>query len=225
MTGVHRATTNGNGPPADSPRLFLASASPRRRELLTAAGYRFEVRPAPVTESASAQLTAAELVCLNARRKARVGSSGVRASSVPGLPSFAVVLGADTLVSLDGAVLGKPRDRADAFAMLSRLAGRTHEVLTGVCLLPVGSGNAPRAWVESTTVTFRALRADDIRAYLARIDPLDKAGAYAAQEHGAEIIAETTGSWSNVLGLPMESLSRELTALGIRTEKGKAPTG
>ena len=191
------------------PRLFLASGSPRRRELLTAAGYRFELCPAPVAESASGQLTARELVRLNARRKAR--------ATVHLLPATgpAVVLGADTLVSLDGAVLGKPRDQDEAFAMLSRLAGRTHEVVTGVCLLPTGGESPAREWVERTAVTFRALGPDDLRAYLARINPLDKAGAYAAQEHGADVIAATTGSWTNVIGLPMESLRRELAALGI----------
>ena len=193
------------------PRLFLASGSPRRRELLAAAGYRFEPCPAPVSESASGQLTAPELVRLNARRKARAGARLLPAATGPA----AIVLGADTLVSLDGAVLGKPRDLGEAFAMLSRLAGRTHEVFTGVCLLPTGGGGPAREWVERTTVTFRALGADDLRAYLARINPLDKAGAYAAQEHGADIIAATAGSWTNVMGLPMESLGRELAALGV----------
>ncbi len=196
--------------PLAAPRLFLASRSPRRRELLTAAGYQFEVCPAPATESVSAQLTAAELVRLNARRKARAGASRLPPTAAP-----AVILGADTLVSLGDAVLGKPGDLAEAFGMLSRLAGRTHEVFTGMCLLP--SGNVPaREWVERTAVTFRARDADGIRAYRGRIDPLDKAGAYAAQEHGADIIAAMEGSWSNVLGLPVESLARELAALGLR---------
>lgn len=196
---------------AAAPRLFLASSSPRRRELLTTAGYRFEVCPALVDESVSGQLTAAELVRLNARRKARAGVGGL--SGI--VPDPAVVLGADTLVSLDDAVLGKPRDVAEAFGMLSRLAGRSHEVLTGVCLLPVGGTGPAREWVERTAVTFRPLDAGGIRAYLARINPLDKAGAYAAQEHGADIIAGTNGSWTNVMGLPMESLERELAALRV----------
>lgn len=198
------------------PRLCLASGSPRRRELLTAAGYPFELCAAPVTESVSGQLTAAELVRLNARRKARAGAKGLPAGMVGAAGSAAVVLGADTVVSLGETVLGKPRDRAEAFGMVSRLAGRTHEVLTGVCLLPVGGEKLrAREWVERTAVTFRSLDARAIRAYLGRIDPLDKAGAYAAQEHGADIIAATEGSWTNVMGLPMESLGRELRALGV----------
>ena len=179
--------------------------------MLTAAGYHFDLCPAPVTESASGQLTAPELVRLNAGRKARA------AAHFLAVEAPAVVLGVDTLVSLDGAVLGKPRDREEAFTMLARLTGRTHEVFTGVCLRPTGGGGngSAREWVERTTVTFRELGADDLRAYLARINPLDKAGAYAAQEHGADLIAATVGSWTNVIGLPMESLARELAALGI----------
>ena len=142
-------------------------------------------------ESVSGQLTAAELVRLNARRKARAGAHFLSADTAP-----AVVLGADTLVSLEGAVLGKPQDLDEAFDMLSRLVGRTHEVLTGVCLLPGGEGAGPICeWVERTAVTFHPLDPGGIRAYLARINPLDKAGAYAAQEHGADIIAATAGSW------------------------------
>lgn len=196
---------------AAAPRLLLASGSPRRRELLLAAGYRFEVGPAPVEESVSGQLTAAELVRLNARRKVRAGALFLPRAAPP-----TVVLGADTLVSLDGLVLGKPRDLEEAFTMLARLVGRTHEVITGVCLLPRGEGAGPaRAWVERTAVTFCALDAGGIHAYLARINPLDKAGAYAAQEHGSSIIAATAGSWSNVVGLPMESVSKNLAELGM----------
>ncbi len=202
-------------PAAVAPRLLLASGSPRRRELLTAAGYQFEVAPAPVEESVSGQLTAAELVRLNARRKARAGARLLSATAGP-----VVVLGADTLVSLEGAVLGKPRDLQEAFAMLARLVGRTHEVLTGVCLFSKGEAAGPiREWVERTAVTFRQLDEKGIRAYLARINPLDKAGAYAAQEHGSDIVASTAGSWSNVVGLPMESVREALAGLGIVADR------
>ena len=197
--------------PVAAPRLYLASGSPRRRELLANAGYRFELRPAPVTESASAQLTPVELVRLNARRKARAGVVQLGVNAPPG-----VVLGADTLVALENTALGKPRDMSEAFRMISRLAGRSHDVLTGVCLIPVTGSSLPvREWVERTTVTFRALDPGAIRAYLTRIDPLDKAGAYAAQEHGADIIAATRGSWTNIMGLPMESLQQELAAFNV----------
>ena len=199
-----------------APRLLLASSSPRRRELLTAAGYRFEVCPVPVEESVSGQLTAAELARLNARRKARAGARCLPEEDL----APTVVLSADTLVSLDGLVFGKPRDLEQAFSMLTRLVGRTHEVFTGVCLLPRGGGAGPtQEWVERTAVTFRSLDEQGLRAYLARINPLDKAGAYAAQEHGSDIIAATAGSWSNVVGLPMESLGKALAELGILVDR------
>lgn len=200
------------------PRLLLASASPRRRDLLQAAGYRFEVCPAPVNESAASFLTAVECVRLNARLKARAGLP-----PSPGCPPT-LVLAADTLVNLGSEALGKPRDMVEAFGMLSRLSGRTHEVFTGVCLWPT-DGSRIVEFVERTAVTFRALDAPAIRAYLARINPLDKAGAYAAQEHGRDIIAAVDGSWTNVLGLPMETLGKLLALRGLRPFCPHAPPG
>ncbi len=122
-----------------------------------------------------------------------------------------MVIGADTLVYIDGEPLGKPRDFPEAERMLARLVGRTHEVCTGVCI----RRDAPSKKVlfhVVTEVTFLALDEGEIRDYLALINPLDKAGAYAAQEHGERIIARTIGSWTNVVGLPMERLREELTA-------------
>lgn len=187
-------------------QLVLASASPRRRRLLAEHGYQVEVRPADIEESTAAWLTARELVLLNAVRKCLAV-----AVKRPG----EVTLGVDTLVALDGAALGKPLDLDHAREMLARLSGREHQVFSGVCLI---GENLRVTFVEETRVTFRPLERTDIEAYLALIDPLDKAGSYAAQEHHEMIIARTEGSWSNILGLPMERLSRVLVEeFGIRS--------
>ncbi len=187
-------------PNAAPPPLVLASASPRRRDLLTTYGYEFVTAAATVEESTAAWMSARELVLLNAGRKS-AARRGWRAG--------AVVLGVDTLVSLDGRTLGKPRDLPEAAGMLTHLAGRTHQVYTGVCLDQADAGRTV-SFVEETRVTFLPLTADDIAAYHQLIDPLDKAGAYAAQEHGEKIIAAVDGSWSNVMGLPMERLTEML---------------
>ena len=118
----------------------------------------------------------------------------------------AVVLGVDTEVFFEGRVLGKPRDMDDAFAMLSRLNGRTHEVYSGCWLVEAGK---ERGFVEITRVHFHHRTDDEMRAYLERIGPLDKAGAYAAQDDNGEMIAQVEGSYANVIGLPMEALARE----------------
>ena len=184
----------------NAPTLILASASPRRRDLLTMHGYEFIAAPAAVEESVDAWMSARELVLLNAGRKS-AARRGWRAE--------AVILGVDTLVSLDGRTLGKPRDRAEAAEMLTRLAGRTHQVYTGVCLDHADAGRTV-SFVEETRVTFRPLAREEIVDYHRLIDPLDKAGAYAAQEHGGKVIAAVDGSWTNVMGLPMERLSEVL---------------
>lgn len=180
-----------------APTLVLASASPRRRNLLTAYGYEFVAAPAPVEESVAGWLSARELVLFNA---------GLKSAARRGWREGTVVLGVDTLVSLDGQTLGKPRDLAEATEMLTRLAGRTHQVFTGVSLDHVDGGRKV-SFVEETRVTFLPLTASEIAAYHRLIEPLDKAGAYAAQEHGEKIIASMDGSWFNVMGLPMERLT------------------
>ena len=184
------------------PTLVLASASPRRRDLLAAHGYTFVAAPAAVEESAAGWLSARELVLLNA---------GSKSAARRGWRTDAVVLGVDTLVSLDGQTFGKPRDLADAARMLALLAGRTHEVYTGVCLDQTDTGRTV-SFVEQTRVTFLPLGPREIADYHRLIDPLDKAGAYAAQEHGEKIIEAVDGSWSNVMGLPMERLSERLAS-------------
>ncbi len=189
-------------------RLVLASASPRRRDLLAAHGFAAVVAPVPVEESEDPALTVRERVLLNAVRKSVAGQGA--------WPPGTVVLGTDTLVSLDGEAFGKPRDRVDAAAMVARLAGRTHQVFTGVALRTIPPVRHV-SFVEETRVTFKTLDAAEIAAYHALIDPLDKAGAYAAQEHPERVIARVDGSWSNVMGLPMERLTEVLAReFGIR---------
>lgn len=173
-------------------RLVLASASPRRRDLLTAAGFEVIIRPSSVEELKEG-LPARDLVIANAELKALSV-----ATSTPG----DLVLGADTIVVLEGEILGKPRDLTHAGEMLARLGGRVHEVLTGVCILRGGTLSRC-SFVDSTRVAFRSLDAETIAAYLADIDPLDKAGAYAAQEDKGRLIERIEGSMENVIGLPV----------------------
>jgi septum formation protein len=187
------------------PRFILASGSPRRRELLIEAGYEFEVILPPVDEFSHAWLTIRELTIWNAARKA---------ARVSRMSPGAVVLAADTLVTIDGEVLGKPADFEDAVRILRRLGGRAHEVWTAVRIAHAARGKS-HSFHEMSRVHFRKLDDRAIRDYLAKIDPLDKAGAYAAQGHGTEIIERIDGSFSNVVGLPMERTTRALRAFGV----------
>ena len=180
--------------------LVLASASPRRRQLLAEHGYEFTVAPADVDEIASAHLTPREIVLWNARAKARAIARNAPA---------ACVLGVDTLVAFEGRVFGKPRDMDEAFAMIGELNGRTHDVFSGVCITRAATGEE-HSFAEKTRVHFRQLDDAQLRTYLARIGPLDKAGAYAAQDDRGEIIARVEGSFTNVIGLPMEALAEAL---------------
>ena len=180
----------------NAPQLVLASSSPRRRELLAAYGYRIMVAPAGCAESSAAWLTVRELVLLNATRKA---------AAVAAAHPSSVVLGADTLVSREGCALGKPANRAEAESMLASLEGRTHQVYSGVCLVR-RQPERSASFVCVSQVRLRALSRAELNGYLNLIDPLDKAGAYAAQERGERIIASISGSRSNVIGLPMEPL-------------------
>lgn len=185
--------------------LVLASASPRRRELLEEAGYCFEVVVAAAEEEASdaAGLGLAGLCERNAAAKAAVVAVERPA---------AVVVGADTLVWVGGEVLGKPRGLGEARVMLRRLSGRAHTVCTGVCV--TGCGRAV-CFHELTEVVFRELDEAAIGRYLARVDPLDKAGAYAVQEHGEMVVAEVRGDFSNVVGLPLGRVAEVLRQFGV----------
>jgi septum formation protein len=180
--------------------LILASASPRRQTLLRLLGRPFTVVTARVAESDSEHLTPHELCQLNAYRKAR---------AVAKKHPDALVLGADTVVCLGTQLFGKPRDRVEAAAMLSELSGRTHEVLTGVCLMHLRL-HRERLFAERTQVTFHPLTGTQIDRYLKRIQPLDKAGAYAIQEFGELIVERLEGSFTNVVGLPVGRLRQEV---------------
>jgi septum formation protein len=142
---------------------------------------------------------------LNAHRKARA-----IAKKIPD----ALVLGADTLVFLEREIFGKPRDAVDAHRMLKQLSGRTHQVITGVSLMHLRV-HRERIFAVSTDVTFLSLDEPQISHYLSKINPLDKAGAYAIQEYGELIVAEISGSFSNVVGLPLEKLTDELPRLAL----------
>jgi nucleoside triphosphate pyrophosphatase len=188
--------------PKDLPPLILASASPRRAELLRQLSLEFKVVPATVSEVHHEQMTARELSQVNAYRKARAV-----AKKFPD----ALVLGADTLVYLEAMLFGKPATLEEAFRMLDQLQGRTHEVVTGICLLHLRN-HRQAVFAETTLVTFHPLDEGSIQRYLSAVDPLDKAGAYAIQEQGDMIVEKIAGSYTNVVGLPLERLEAELEA-------------
>jgi septum formation protein len=184
-------------------RVVLASASPRRRELLTLIGIAHEVRPADIDES----LLPGEAPAAHAERLARAKAHAVAARE-PGV----VVIGADTIVVVDGDILGKPRDAADAAAMLRRLSGRSHTVFTAVA---VARGDRTESAVEAPEVTFRALSDADIAAYVATGEPLDKAGAYGIQGYGATIVERVNGDYFSVMGLGLRRLVELLRRVGV----------
>ncbi len=181
-------------------RVILASGSPRRRELLAAAGLEFEVIPSPAEELHDASYGMAELCEENARLKA--------VAVAENFPD-AVVIGADTLVFLEGEPLGKPKDMEEARGMLKRLAGKRHQVCTGVCV--AGPGNLVRCFHEVTDVYFRELDDATISEYLEKTQPLDKAGAYGIQDQGEMIVEKIEGAFDNVMGLPVNKVMEELS--------------
>lgn len=182
------------------PSLLLASASPRRSELLRQMGLAFEVLTLPTREIQPEHLTPLEVCQINAYRKARAVAKKFPDS---------LVLGADTLVWLGTRIYGKPSSLADAERMLGELQGREHHVTTGLCLIHLRA-HRQKSFADTTSVIFHPLGSVQIRAYLARIHPLDKAGAYAIQQHGELIVERVEGSYSNVVGLPVELLRAEL---------------
>jgi len=182
--------------------IILASASPRRRELLERAGVIFEIMHSPADEIHDASIPPEELCETNA---------ALKAEAVAAIRPDATVIGSDTLVFIDGEPLGKPADLDEARAMLRRLAGRVHKVCTGVCVIfPDGRREL---FHDTTEVNFLPLDDAAIEDYLSVANPLDKAGAYGIQESGERIIAGISGSYENVMGLPvgmvMDALSRE----------------
>ena len=184
--------------------VYLASASPRRRELLTQLRVVYDVLPVTVDETHRVGEDPPDLVCRLAVAKAQAGLALRPARIAP-------VLGADTAVALGDELFGKPSDQADATRMLGRLAGRTHTVWTAVA---VTDGERERVELCRSAVTFRALAPDEIAAYWCTGEPADKAGGYAIQGRGAQFVADLRGSYSGVMGLPLFETARLLTLFG-----------
>lgn len=191
-----------------SRRIVLASASPRRRELLAQVGIPFEVMPTDVPEHGRPEAEPAALAEALALEKAQAAAARV---------AEGLVLGADTIVVVDSRVLGKPADAADARAMLRLLSGRTHQVITGVALIDRQSGTTRHTDVAhaTTDVTFLPWSDEDIDAYLRTGEPLDKAGAYAIQGYASLLIEGICGCYFNVVGLPLALVAQMLRARGV----------
>jgi septum formation protein len=187
--------------------IYLASASPRRRELLRQLGVEFEAMPSNILEVRQAEESPADYVLRVARDKARFVAELLKERGLPVLP----VLGADTEVVLDGEILGKPQDRVHGMVLLRRLAGRTHEVLSAVCV--VDSDNEHTA-LSTSRVTFSRLTEAEIAQYWNTGEPADKAGAYAIQGKAAAFIERLEGSYSGVMGLPLHELAGILKKIG-----------
>ena len=187
------------------PKIILASASPRRRELLALLCPNYEVRTSGFDESGVAEgLSPVEHVLTSATAKAR----DVAPSELD-----ALIIGADTIVVLDNAILGKPADVEDARRMLKLVSGRTHQVITGLCVVGLAAQIATA--YETTDVTFRPLSDELIERYIATGEPMDKAGAYAIQGKGAPLIQSIRGDYFNVVGLPLYKLSLLLERFGV----------
>ncbi len=185
-------------------KLILASSSPQRAEVLRNAGFLFEVVSAHVDESLRESETASNFV----RRLAETKASAV-AASLPQASQPAIVVGADTVICVDGLILGKPGDARDACEMLRRLSGRTHEVITGLAVISWPKDER-RVEQETTRVTFTALNKNEIEDYVASGEPLGKAGAYAIQGLGGRFVHRVEGCYFNVVGLPLARLYRIL---------------
>ena len=191
-------------------RLILASASPRRRELLERLGLPFEVRPSGIEEPLAAGVPASTLATTLARAKAADIADRLRAAG-----EAALVLGADTLVVLDGQPLGKPTSRGDARAMLRALRGRSHEVVTAVVVRDADPAGRELTEAVVSQVLMRDYTDDEIAAYVATGEPDDKAGAYAVQGRGRRLVSRVDGCYTNVVGLPLRTTARLLQAFGL----------
>jgi len=192
-------------------RLVLASASPRRRELLAQAGFSFEVHPAHIPEDPLPDEDPIAYVVRLAREKADAVFAQLSGTQLSSDGAAALqVLGADTTVTLDNHILGKPEDAADAARMLRMLSGRTHRVITGVAVI---TSNTTEVAAEVTGVQFLALSDEEIAEYIATGEPMDKAGAYAIQGRAARWIPRVQGCYFNVVGLPIALVSTILESL------------
>ena len=185
-------------------KLILASGSPRRKEILEKAGFDFEIRVSDVDEGIEFG-TPADLVEKLSLIKAEDVAKFIKAEKKSGL-----VIGADTVVALDGLVYGKPKDKEEAFEMLKSLRGRAHSVFTGVSLVDAISGRR-MTFHEETKVFFKNPSDDELKAYIEGGEPMDKAGAYAIQGEGAFLIERIEGDYLNVVGLPLDKLKENLS--------------
>lgn len=188
--------------------LILASASPRRKELLSELGLPFTVQPAPFDESAVSLSDPEQGACALARGKALATLQKLKAEG--SLPEDFLVLGADTVVAHKGTVMGKPKDGEDAYCMLSDLSGDRHQVYTGVALL---TEDKEAVFAVKADVTFYPLTEAEIRAYIATGEPMDKAGAYGIQGYGRLLVKEISGDYFNVVGLPVAETVRQINRL------------
>lgn len=193
-------------------KIILASASPRRAEILRNAGISFEVRETQVDESPLPRQTARAMVARLAEAKARA------AAHSGGATGDRIIIGADTTVELNGEILGKPRDAANAREMLAKLSGRTHHVLTGIFLLRLPAADT-RAAIEDSAVTFTSLAESEINAYISTGEPFGKAGGYAVQGIAGRFIPKIEGCYFNVVGLPLARTYGLLLELGWRPEE------
>ena len=188
------------------PRIILASQSPRRRQLLAQTGLtNFEVLVPQADESYDSTASPEEIVCSICQKKGQAARELVRDPE-------ALIIAADTMVFLDGLRLGKPKDEADAFAMLSALSGRTHYVCTGVT---VCQGSRADTRSETTSVTFQSMTEQEIWAYIHTGDPMDKAGSYGVQGKAALFVSGIQGDYFNVMGLPLHLLGQMLADFNI----------
>jgi len=201
--------------------LYLASASPRRRELLESLGVRLQVRPVDLDETPLESESPTEHVVRLAAAKAAAAAGALRAAGIE-----ALVLAADTTVCLDDAIFGKPRDAAEALAMLRRLSGTTHQVRTACRLVRMDDGRAA-AGIAVSSVRFAPWDEARARWYVATGEPMDKAGAYGIQGLGVLLSESIEGSWSNVVGLPLETLPRLFDDVGddLFARMEPSPTG
>ncbi len=182
-------------------KIILASSSPRRKELLTTAGVEFEIHVKEVDETIPEGTLPAEAAKMTATKKAAAVAEDF---------ADCVVIGADTIVVANGKILGKPKDEADAKAMLSMLSGIEHEVITGVCIIRNGN---PETFAQISKVKFYNLTEEEISAYVATKEPMDKAGAYGIQGLGCKLVERIEGDYFNIVGLPVAEVCRRIQKL------------
>jgi septum formation protein len=193
--------------------IVLASSSPRRRELLEKTGLKFIVDAAEINEDHGRRMKPAELAKIISLEKAK---------AVAARHPCSIIIAADTFGILGGRLLGKPRDEDEARDMLKRMSGRRHRVVTGFTILNTETGKIVSKAVE-TKVYFRKLGKEEIEAYVKTGDPMDKAGAYAIQGMGAQLVEKIEGDYYNVIGLPLGALVRELKGFGVKLPAGLIP--